>query len=156
MAYAYRGSMAAMERASSRTPGVLRALATWLIAFLAALFGMLPMVVLGLVVPMVVLAPATVLVGGLLAGRVAGWVGDGFTADGTRSRLGPVVAVAVAAGLIVVGLATLVTLIVGSAVPMIAYVLAVGAGIGAGAAWAAQRLRGPARDRGQVASLRRV
>lgn len=155
-AYAYRGSMAAMKRASSRTPGVLRTLATWLIAALAALFGMLPMVVLGLVVPMVVLAPATVVAGGVLAGLVAGWVTNGFSADGSHSRLAPVVAVAVAAGLIMVGLATLVTLIVGSSVPMIAYVLVVGTGIGAGAAWAAQRLRAPARDRQPVDDVRPV
>jgi hypothetical protein len=141
--------MIATERRISRSSGARVAAATWVLAVLAALIGILPMVPLGLFVHPAVLVPAVVLSGGVLAGIAASWAANGLSTDGSRSRLVLVVAVAVVSGLVVVALEVLITLLLGSFVPMITYVLAGAMGIGAGATWAAPRWRAPGRRDGR-------
>jgi hypothetical protein len=100
------------------------------------------MLAMGLVVPIVVVAPAAAISGGLLAGIVAGWIRNGSADDGARSRLVAVSGVAVAVGLVIAALEWLIVILVGSFLPMFGYAV-VGAGvIGVGATWAAYRLRG--------------
>ncbi len=137
--------MIATERRSLRSSRPAVAAATWVFAVVGALIGIMPLVPLGLAVHPLVLLPALVLSGGVLAGIAAGWARNGLLSDGSRSRLVLVVAAAAGSGLIVAALEVLITLILGSSVSTMVYVLVGAMGIGVGATWAAERWRRPVR-----------
>jgi hypothetical protein len=84
-------------------------LATFLAGLVGGGLGLLLVLPLGLVVIEWVVFPTALAVGALLAALAAGWVGTWTAGDGTRTRLGAVVAVVEAAGL------TLALVVLGSA-----------------------------------------
>jgi hypothetical protein len=79
---------------------VLRWLATVLAALLGASLGLLVVLPLGLVVIEWVIFPTALVVGALLAALAAGWFGTWSAGNGTRTRLGAVIATAEGVGLV--------------------------------------------------------
>ncbi|WP_152365635.1 hypothetical protein [Microlunatus speluncae] len=121
---------------------------SWVLASIAAIVGIAPLLALGLVIPPQLIVPVAALAGGLLAGLVSSWIRNAFTSD-SSSRLLTVVGVTAAAALVVaVGMFLCLMFL---PVPIIVYLLIAALILGGVAAWAAWRFRSPNRNLGRDA-----
>ena len=118
---------------------------TWLLASLAALIGLLPVLGIGgLVVPGYLVVPVSALSGGLLAGLTAAWLRTA-SASWSSSRMLSVVGTTVAAALFLVAPLMLLTMMVAPPIPILLHAVAAVLIIGGVAGWAAWRFRRPDR-----------
>lgn len=118
---------------------------TWILASLAALTGLLPVLAYGgLVVHPYLIVPVSSLSGGVLAGLAAAWLRTATT-SWSSSRLLPVVGTTVAVALVVVAPLMIIAITVGPPMPLLLQVIPAVLILGAVAGWAAWRFRRPER-----------
>lgn len=117
---------------------------TWILASLAALLGLAPVLAYGgLVVHPYLIVPVSALSGGVLAGLAASWLRTA-SASWSSSRLLPVVGTTVAVALVVVPPLMIIGLMV-MPVPVVLHVIPAVLILGGVAGWAAWRFRRPER-----------
>jgi hypothetical protein len=132
------------------TAGPVAGPLSWLLASIAAIVGIAPLLVLGLAVPPQLIVPVAVLAGGLLAGLVTSWIRNAFTPYSSSRLLAVTGATAAAALVVAVGMFLCLMFL---PVPIIIYLPIAALILGGVAAWAASRFRSPNRNLGRDALI---
>lgn len=146
--------MEPIERDGEPVSGAVGPL-TWILASLAALLGLAPVLLFGgLVVPPNLIVPVSALSGAVLAGLTAAWLRTA-AASWSSSHLPAVVGTTVAVALVMVAPLMIISITVGPPVPILLQIIPAVLILGAVAGWAAWRFRRPDRRlaRDTLASL---